>query len=145
MADLNRHEWPLVALGCAPDGKLTPIQMQKALFLIKMEAAQRLHGEFYNFVPYNYGPFDSTIYKDVARQEAERNIMTQRAGERWDAYFITAQGKAKASELMARMDPDLRNYLDAVVKWVKERGFAELLNSIYHKYPSYAVNSVFNK
>lgn len=145
MADLDRKDWPLVALGCAVDGKLTPIQMQKALFLIKMEAGQQLHGDFYNFVPYNYGPFDSAIYKDVARQEAEENIITERAGNRWDAYFITVEGKRKASDLLREMDPDLRSYLSVVVDWVKERGFSELLQSIYQKYPDYAVNSVFNK
>jgi hypothetical protein len=145
MTVLDRKDWPLAALGCAADGKLTPIQMQKTLFLIKMEAGQWLHGEFYDFVPYNYGPFDSTIYKDIAQQEAEQNIVTERAGNRWDAYFITVDGKRKATELLNGMDPDLRNFLGVVVNWVKERGFSELLQSIYQKYPAYAVNSVFNK
>jgi len=119
--------------------------MQKALFLIKMEAGKKLKGEFYNFVPYNYGPFDSSVYADIAKQESEECIITERAGNRWDAYFITVQGKKRASELLDELDPSLRDYLDTVVKWVKERGFSELLQSIYKKYPAYAVNSVFNK
>jgi hypothetical protein len=61
----SRDEFLLLALASASDGRLTPVQIQKAMFLLKQEAGQFVGPDFYEFVPYNYGPFNSSIYDDL--------------------------------------------------------------------------------
>ena len=60
---MDRKYWTLLALGAAEGKALTPVKLQKTLFLLgqvfpKME-------DFYNFVPYDYGPFNASIYEDA--------------------------------------------------------------------------------
>ena len=45
--------------------KLDPIQIQKTIFLIEKECIENKSlTKTFNFVPYNYGPFDKDIYND---------------------------------------------------------------------------------
>lgn len=146
MPSPRREDWPLIVLSLASDGVLTPVEMQKALFLIKQEAGKLVKGAFYNFVPYNYGPFDQLIYRDVDALVVEGCIALEVADhQRWSFYVITKKGEQRAATLHQQIDPRLRNYAAKAVAWVKSMPFPNLLREIYKKYPDYAANSVFNK
>ena len=58
MARLSRQERALVALHAIPSGQATPVQAVKMLFLMEKEATDGIGGPEFNFVPYDYGPFD---------------------------------------------------------------------------------------
>ena len=143
---LTRRRWLLYALLDSPDDAMTPVQIQKTMFLFGQEAGAELGGEFYSFTPYAYGPFDSTIYRDLEyledREFVRRDWPRRRRVRR---YFITRPGREKARELQEREDSGLRDYLTRLVHWVKEQSFSDLIRSVYAAYPDYAVNSVFRK
>jgi hypothetical protein len=52
-----RQDWLLMALAYRNGEPMTPAQIQKAMFLMSAEAPALVGRFFYNFVPYNYGPF----------------------------------------------------------------------------------------
>jgi hypothetical protein len=80
----SRDEFLLLALASASDGRLTPVQIQKAMFLLKQEAGQFVGPDFYEFVPYNYGPFNSSIYDDLnALAGAGLVTIDQSQGRSW--------------------------------------------------------------
>jgi uncharacterized protein YwgA len=146
MATPNRQDWPLVILSLADDGVLTPIEMQKALFLMKQEAGKLIKGSFYTFVPYNYGPFDQTIYNDIDALARQGFVALEKADHgRWAYYVITKSGAKRAAALQTDIDDRLTNYAKKAVAWIKSMPFPELLREIYKKYPKFAVNSVFNR
>src|SRR5947199_8004379 len=60
---MPRQDWILMAL--AQKTPLDPVQIQKALFLMGREMADEVGQDFYQFRPYNYGPFDQRIYQDI--------------------------------------------------------------------------------
>jgi hypothetical protein len=60
MAD--RTDVLLAALSKAPEHSLSPVEVQKALFLVAMEAKRLVPKGFYEFEKYNYGPFCAQIY-----------------------------------------------------------------------------------
>src|SRR5437773_8648050 len=63
---MSRRDWLLVALTEAGDRGLSPVQIQKTMFLFKNGTDRVLdEDQFYDFRPYNYGPFDSQIYRDL--------------------------------------------------------------------------------
>lgn len=138
----RRADWLLLALSAAGDGHLTPVQLQKAMFLMEREAGERMGSGFYSFRPYNYGPFDAAIYDDVATLEREGLLLTDRSHS-VPRHTLTPSGTARAGHLVASVDPDVRTFLDTVVKWIKPLPFDVLLRAIYQKYPTFAVNSVF--
>jgi hypothetical protein len=87
----NRQDWLLVALTEAQNGHLSPVQVQKTLFLFSKGARSSLPpDQFYTFVPYHYGPFSADIYHDLETLERRGlvDILRSGSGKRL-SYAIT--------------------------------------------------------
>lgn len=143
-ASMNRRDWVLLALAAAPDRRLQPVQLQKSLFLVsqKLDAAEL--GEFYEFEPYDYGPFCSAIYDDadcLAREGLIEIVPQPRV--RWREYVATAAGDARAHEAESEAAPDAVEYLRRAVEWTTHLSFVELIRAIYAHFPEFKANSVF--
>lgn len=138
----NAQKYLLAALAAAPGGALSPVQTQKAMFVLGQEAENQVGKDFYQFVPYNYGPFCRSIYDDIA-VFAMQGLVTVDNSSKPSRYIITKTGLEVASQ--ADIPQQLSKYLSAVVGWVAGQSFSQLLNSVYSKYPDFAVNSVFSR
>ena len=69
---LSRDQIALVILALAGGEPLTPVKIQKSLFLASDKAADAFRPDsHYNFQPYDYGPFDRQVYSDVENLERE--------------------------------------------------------------------------
>lgn len=144
MSNLTKKDWTLLAIAAAKGAALSPLQLQKALFLLGQKLPAEVHEDFYSFIPYNYGPFDPSIYTDADSLVSESLIATRIVpGRTWMEYLATAQGLVRAEQLKANASPVARNYLEDVVQWARSQSFTQLLRAIYSAYPDYAVNSVF--
>ena len=143
----QRCFWPLMALACAPEGVLSPVQLQKTLFLVAERAGGHIGQEnLYKFVAHNYGPFSVEIYQDIdaLAQEDKVNVAPGRL-QRWKSYKLTENGRVEAEKALAELAPEVKDFLEDVVDWVVKRDFPDLLRAIYNEYPQYAVNSVFRE
>lgn len=135
---MTKRDWTLLAIAAADGEPLSPVQLQKILFLL---GEFKLKGKrFYRFVPYNYGPFDPEIYRDAETLEAE-GLISITSGGRWKGYAATPRGLAVADRINA--NPDAKDYLRRVVTWARSLSFQELLRAIYARFPEYRANSVF--
>src|SRR5947209_2707195 len=67
---MNRKDWTLLAICSANGNGLSPVQLQKALFLLSREMPNAV-GNFYHFTAYHYGPFDRAVYDDAERLAAD--------------------------------------------------------------------------
>lgn len=139
----KRQDWLLLALDHRQGKSITPVQIQKAMFVMAMEAKKEVGKRFYKFEPYNYGPFDVTIYRDLEDLAGEGLVSVETSPHRWSIYSITPAGIQKTSEIKKSTDADTVDYLREVVDWVCGRSFSSLVRAIYHHYPQYKVNSVF--
>lgn len=141
---LTRQDWLLLALSKSPDGRMSPVQIQKALFLFGQEAGGLIGTKFYSFKPYDYGPFDAAIYDDLRRMMNEGHVVEERTpGRSWKNYMITESGQDVALGFEKDGERRLTEFLGRIVDWVKARSFSDLLRSVYAAYPDFAVNSVF--
>ena len=141
---LTRQDWLLLALSKSPDGRMSPVQIQKALFLFGQEAGGLIGTKFYSFKPYDYGPFDAAIYDDLRRMKNEGHVGEEwKPGRSWKNYMITESGRDLALGLDKDGERRLTEFLGRLVEWVKARSFSDLLRSVYAAYPGFAVNSVF--
>ena len=114
------------------------------MFLLRMEAAEHVGDGFYRFQPYNYGPFNSSIYGDVDAMVRDGLLREQQYGS-YSRYFITNAGRQRVTGLDERLNNEATDFLDRVVRWIQSVDFSQLLRSIYAKYPQYAVNSIFQR
>ena len=141
---LTRQDWLLLALSKSPGGAMSPVQIQKALFLFGQEVGGLIGAEFYSFEPYDYGPFDAAICVDLRRLANEGRVRGKWSpGRSWKNYMLTGSGRNAVLAIENGADPRLTDFLRRTVEWVTERSFSDLLRSVYTAYPEFAVNSVF--
>jgi len=141
-ATMNRRDWTLLAIAAADGEPLSPVQLQKALFLLGQMMPRQLDGGgFYDFRPYSYGPFDATVYQDAESLSAEGLVHIEVG--RWKQYAATSKGLGAADEVRRDANPDAVQYLSKVVAWVRSISFRELIKAIYARFPEYREKSVF--
>ena len=140
----TRQDWLLLALSKSPDGAMSPVQIQKAMFLFGQGAGDSVGTDFYSFQPYDYGPFDAAIYADLRRMTSLGHVRGAWNRDRsWKTWSVTGPGRRAALVLESDADARLAEYLGRIVTWVRGRSFSELLRSVYAAYPEFAANSVF--
>lgn len=140
----SRRDWTLLAIAAARGGPLTPVQLQKSLFLLGKQFPDELGPGFYRFEPYNYGPFSKQVYVDAEELGRDGLVaFTSHSGGRWLDYVATPAGTRQASDVGAHAPPNLLAYLARVVNWSSEQSFPNLLRWIYAKYPEYRAKSIF--
>jgi len=141
---MTRRSWTLLALSSASGAPMSPVQLQKALFLIgrNLSSEQRGGGVFYTFQAYDYGPFDSGVYADADLLQQQGFVRIVDGSPR--TYSITDLGMMEAKRLRTGLQPEVVDYLDRVGSWVRSLSFSELVRAIYVQYPEMKANSVFS-
>jgi uncharacterized protein YwgA len=141
---MKRTDWALIVIDEAGPGSLSPVQIQKTLFLISKRLPREAGRDFYKFVPYNYGPFNSEIYSDLTELVTAGLVKRiQYAGREWAGYQITEKGHQAAAKLQSQLNDRVLQYITRIVKWVMSVTFTQLLTAIYNAYPEYKAKSVF--
>jgi uncharacterized protein len=142
---MDRNEVLLAGLAAGGENAtFTPVQVQKMFFLLDKEAAHLTNGPHFAFEPYDYGPFDRTVYDglDVLARIGLANV--QNSG-RYRVYSLTQSGFQEGSERLSKLPANAQNYLSEVAGWVRKLSFEQLVASIYNRYPEMKVNSVFRR
>ncbi len=142
---LGNRDWTLLAMALAGGKPLSPVQLQKSVFLFgKLLPDEVLSREFYEFVPYNYGPFCSDVYRD-AEELAEEGLAQINAvtTHSYSQYSATPEGITGGNRLRDLLPPDAAEHAQVIVDWVRAQSFRGLVSAIYEKYPEFRANSVF--
>lgn len=141
---VTRTDWLLLALGFSTGG-LTPVQLQKVLFLLGERRKNVVGPDYYTFKPYNYGPFSQAIYSDVDLLASflEQVEVDESRGRQLRSYRLTASGAQRVKELAKSAPAEGVAYLREVVPWAQQLTFADLVRAIYDAYPRMRAKSVF--
>lgn len=141
---LTRPDWLLLLLGLPEADGSAPasmdrVRVMKCLFV--MSKRFTLQGDFYNFRPYNYGPFDDAVYRD-AETLAGQGYIEQLPG-RYVHYAALAPAVERAKQFAPTLNPDFIAYVREVRKWATTVDFSTLVKAIYTAWPETRVNSIF--
>lgn len=143
---IARCYWPLLALVGARNQRLSPVQMQKVLFLIGEEFGEQLGTDFYQFEPYHYGPYDRRVNVDVEALESQGLVRMESSGAHASRdYELTPAGEELAREFLGELDGRHQKYVAAIVKWVQSLSFRDLVTAIYKAFPRMREKSVFRE
>lgn len=143
---MKRKDWNLLVLAAAKGKPLTPVQLQKVLFLIGQNVRVRFRRGFYKFIHYDYGPFDAAVYQDAELLEMDgKACIMPVPGRRWSKYAATPEGLETAQQLRKRLPQWVVDYVDDLVEWARPLSFQDIVRAIYKAYPEYKVNSVFQE
>jgi hypothetical protein len=143
---MTRRELLLAVLAAAEGAQYTPVQIQKALFLLSKNMPELVgNGPKFNFVPYDYGPFDIEVYNEANMLKAQglANISPSGSGGRWNTYAVSPSGLEKGKRILEKLPTAKLSYIKRVSVWVLSLDFGSLVKSIYDAYPEMKVNSIF--
>jgi hypothetical protein len=142
MDAMNKTELILIALASGPNTKYSPVQLQKLLFLIDRNVGHQLGGPFFNFRPYDYGPFDPDVYTEFSllSMAGFGEIEGQGKDRR---YLLNDAGRQRGEAALGALPQDFQRYFRECTQFVHSHSFSSLVASIYRHYPEMKVNSVF--
>ncbi len=142
---MNRKDLVLAILASAEGRPLSPVQLQKAAFLITTNADGIVdEGVGFNFTPYDYGPFDRAVYDEASALSMAGLCAIQPSSQgRWNVYSATEQGTESGLATLERLPDRFRDYVVNVTSWVRQQSFSSLVKSIYDQYPEMRANSIF--
>jgi len=117
-------------------GALSPTSLMKLAFLLRHETVLSADPSFYDFVPYKYGPFSFTMYRDLSDLR-ERG-------------YLAACRDVELAASAATLDHDSTGDLPVRTKLAVEDVLARygqmdqssLVRDVYRRYPWFAVNSI---
>jgi len=139
---VTRAEYVLAALHASGRAEFSPVQIQKLFFLIDENVASRLGGKKFNFEPYNYGPFDRSVYLELDSL-CSQGLVECIAEAPVRTYRLTTTGVEKSAPLFQSFEPEVKSYIDQASTFVRSLSFTQLVSAIYKAYPSMRANSVF--
>jgi uncharacterized protein YwgA len=141
---MNRRDWALLVIAAGKGRALTPVQLQKCLFLVGQEFQEVTGPDYYDFIAYDYGPFSIDVYRDAETLESEGLVIIQpNKSGRWKEYAASALGLSEAEKMSYDLEPNLTRSIDEIVDWARQLSFQALVKEIYRRYPEFRVNSVF--
>lgn len=139
---MDKKQLTLIIIKFGGEQGLTPLKLQKGLFLISKKFGNLIDSDFYDFKPYNYGPFAKEIYQDTNELERENLVKVSRENK-WDEFSITQKGSIEADKIMAKkLDSQTRENLGKYINWINSLTFNQLTSYIYDNYKEYKVNSI---
>lgn len=142
MIALQRIDYVLAVLAEA-GGSFTPVQLQKMFFILEKKAAAALGGPFFDFTPYNYGPFDAAVYGEVEKLAEKGYAFVSGVGTTSRLYGVTAAGATAAAPILDRIAPPTRAYFKQLADYVRSLSFAQLVSAVYKEWPEMKANSIF--
>lgn len=115
------------------DKPLTRIELTKWCFLLRHEMPSQGGASFFDFIPYQYGPFSFSMYQELDK------LVTQ-------SYIETPDDKAVAlttlGDSAATIPPSVAQDIDSLVDRFRNVSTNRLLDYVYDRFPQYTVNSV---
>lgn len=137
MEELNYKQKIILNFLISGDKKpMSPLQLMKSIFLYAQEEKPK---DFYEFIPYLYGPCSFDVYTDLKLLESRGFIASYPTYRGWSFFGITSEG-----EKYLLSDTKIIQKLNEIKKMILSKSFIELLKYVYSKYPEFTQNSIFN-
>ncbi len=118
-------------------GEATHLEVTKWAFLTRMETATAGGSSFYQFVPYQYGPFSFGLFQEVAAMTRD-GLIEEVPSSRWR---LTEAGRADARR--AESGPAAAGR--SIVKKFVGKPSKELIDHVYGRHPWFTINSEIRK
>lgn len=142
----ERQNFVLAAMAATPSANFAPVQIQKFFFLLD-EGFAAVRPKFFNFKPYDYGPFDKSVYAELeSLQQAKLASIDGAGGPGWQRrYVLTGEGQKVGEAHLAKYPQETQGYLKSMNEWVRSMPFAQLVGSVYNAHPDMRANSIFRE
>jgi len=109
------------------------IELMKWCFLLRHQSRSRGGSAFYDFVPYQRGPFSFALYQEVHKLEGESYI--------GDSGPQAWRLEPRMAGAIPPVDSALRGEIESLLRKLSGFSADKLIDYVYTRYPYYTVNS----
>src|SRR5271165_707107 len=102
----------LIASGSRSEFPLDPIRVMKGCFIVS-QLGRPLWREQFDFRPYDYGPFDASVYRARDALLAEGLLVADQDG-RYPSYSLTERGRERVGVLRSEQGEESVEWLNRV-------------------------------
>ncbi len=113
-------------------GEATHLEVTKWAFLARHESSE-MGSSFYQFLPYQYGPFSFGLFQEAAAMVRD-GLIEEAPDDRWR---LTPAGRAAGKLAPAAAASSARN----VVRRFANQSGKSLIDYVYERHPWYTINS----
>lgn len=144
--NLNRKSWMLALLMSKgsqnkAEAIVGRLRLMKQLFIVSQKIQPK---DFYEFVPYLYGPCSFGVYRDLQELKAENLIdVINEFRDGYGTYKISGKGIKRLAEEFKSLDEKAKHELEEIKKTYNQLPIIDLLAKIYKEYPEFASKSMF--
>jgi hypothetical protein len=117
-------------------GPLSPTVFVKLVFLLRHETELQEDRSFYDFVPYSFGPFSFTLYRDLSRLRQNGYVTPQE-----ERVALCAGALGPAGQRVRELPAPVRSAVADVVGRYGGMSRKALIRHVYSRYPWFALNS----
>ena len=126
----TRRGWLLLVLSMSGKGGLSPLQLQRSLFLVAQKREEQVGAGFYEFEEGNgSAPTSPTLYEDIDALGAAAHVEKEWRPDLSASMFrLSDTGWAWSEDLRRKVRKDALSGLEDAVAWVKEQSYLELIH-----------------
>ena len=139
---MTREDYVLAVMSVAEGGSLSPVRVQKLFFLLDDKIPGKVGGPYFEFAPYDYGPFDANVYH-VLESLKSKDLADIKKPEfsTPSLYRLTVQGQKIGEEKFKSIPDDAQEYIVRLMEWIREKSFRQIVSSMYKYYPDMRTKS----
>jgi len=130
---LNRQR-VLLHIVLAHGGSMDRTKLMKLLFLLRQETSFAGRPSFYDFVPYRYGPFSFTAYRDLDAL-AEAGLLQP------DRPQVPRRARSAVRQATSTLSPEDTQAIRTLLRQYGEGSTNQIKRSVYRRYPFFASRS----
>lgn len=125
-----RRGWLLLVLSMSGKGGLSPVQLQRSLFLVAQKREEQVGSGFYEFEEAGGSALMSPLlYEDIDALVAAAHIEKEWMPELSASMFrLSDTGWAWSEDLRRKVKKNALAGLEDAVAWVKEQSYLELMH-----------------
>ena len=142
---MQRNDYVLAILSAGGEqASFSPVQVQKLFFLLDREVPKLVGGPYFDFQPYDFGPFDKNVYDCLDHLELRELASKTHSGPS-RRYSLTPEGHQQGNALLDTLPGEAVAFISQIGQWVRSLSFSQLVSAIYRQYPAMKANSIFQQ
>ncbi len=132
---LRRQKIVLHLISCAPK-PLDPLSFVKLVFLLRQETAIRHDAAFYDFVPYEHGPFSFSLYQELRALRQHGYLSSEET-----KVILAPATRALTDTVVQQVPSSTRVAVEQILSQYGQMGSNSLFQYVCRTYPWFVWNS----
>ena len=132
---MTKEELVLAVLSTSDGDPWNPSQLLKIFFILDQKVPEEIGGHHWNFQPFDYGPYDATVFRTLEDLDAKGLVLIQKDGYLILGYWSSVRGHRQGKEQLNKLPERTQDYIRRLSDWVRSLSFLQLVAAIRKEFP----------